>query len=353
LLYVPSVAPFDLWNRESPRGVKLYVQRVFITDHASDFLPLYLRFVRGVVDSSELSLNVSRELLQQNETVTAMRSALTRRALDMLERLAEDSPEKYAKFWAEFGALMKEGLVEDPQNHDRLAKLLRFNTTQSSGSDQDRSLKDYLAAAKPEQKSIYYLVADSASAARSSPHLETFRERGIEVLLLFDRLDEWVMQNLTQHEGKPLRDVRRGQVDAGELGAQPAPKIEVDNERKQLLKRVKRALRERVDEVRVGGRLRESAACLVLHEHDLGYQMRELLAAAGHEAPASLPSLELNPEHALVRRLERETDESRFDRLSLLLFEQAVLAEGRQLEDPAAFVKRLNELLAELGPSAQ
>jgi molecular chaperone HtpG len=352
LLYVPSVAPFDLWNRESPKGVKLYVQRVFITDQATQFLPLYLRFVRGVVDSSELSLNVSRELLQQGEAIAAMRSALTKRVLDMLERLADEDAEKYAKFWTEFGALLKEGLVEDPANRDKLAKLLRVNTTRSSGHSQDRSLKQYLADARPEQKNIYFLIGESATAARSSPHLETFRERGIEVLLLSDRLDEWVMQHLTEHEGKTLKDVRRGEIDPAELGDAAAKKAEPDNERKQLLKRVKRVLRERVDEVRVGGRLRESAACLVLNEHDLGYQMRELLAAAGHKAPPSIPSLELNPEHALVRRLERETDDGRFERLSLLLFEQAVLAEGRQLEDPAAFVKRLNELLTELGPEA-
>jgi molecular chaperone HtpG len=352
LLYVPSVAPFDLWNRESPKGVKLYVQRVFITDQATQFLPLYLRFVRGVVDSSELSLNVSRELLQQDEAIGAMRSALTKRVLDMLERMADEHPDKYAKFWTEFGTLIKEGLVEDAANRDRLAKLLRFNTTRSSGNDQDRSLKQYLADAKPDQKNIYFLIGESATAARSSPHLETFRERGVEVLLLSDRLDEWVMQHLTEHEGKPLKDVRRGALDPAELGGETPAKPEPDNEQKQLLKRVKRVLRERVDEVRVGGRLRESAACLVLNEHDLGYQMRELLQAAGHAPPPSIPSLELNPEHALVRRLEHESDDGRFERLSLLLFEQAVLAEGRQLEDPAAFVKRLNELLAELGPSS-
>jgi molecular chaperone HtpG len=352
LLYVPSVAPFDLWNRESPKGVKLYVQRVFITDQATQFLPLYLRFVRGVVDSSELSLNVSRELLQQDEAIAAMRSALTKRVLDMLERMAEESAEKYAKFWAEFGSLLKEGLVEDPANRDKLAKLLRFSTTRSSGAEQDRSLKDYVGTAKPDQKSIYFLIAESPTAARSSPHLETFRENGVEVLLLADRLDEWVMQHLTEHEGKELRDVRRGQLDPADVGAAaPAQTPELENDRKQLLKRVKRVLRERVDEVRVGGRLRQSAACLVLNEHDLGYQMRELLAAAGHEAPKAVPSLELNPEHPLVQRLDRESDSGRFERLSLLLFEQAVLAEGRQLEDPAAFVARLNELLVELGPS--
>jgi molecular chaperone HtpG len=348
LLYVPSKAPFDLWNRESPKGVKLYVQRVFITDQATQFLPLYLRFVRGVVDSTELALNVSRELLQQDEAIGAMRAALTRRVLDMLERLAEQDAGKYAKFWSEFGALLKEGLVEDSANRDRLAKLLRFNTTRSADAAQDRSLKSYLEEAKDEQQAVYYLVAESPSAARSSPHLETFRERGVEVLLLADRLDEWVMQHLTEYDGKPLKDVRRGNLDPTELGAQDAGQAQSDQAHKGLLERVKGVLGERVDEVRVGARLRQSAACLVLNEHDLGYQMRELLVAAGHEAPTATPSLELNPEHALVRRLERETDDSRFERLSLLLLDQAVLAEGRQLEEPAAFVTRLNELLAEL-----
>jgi molecular chaperone HtpG len=349
LLYVPSKAPLDLWNRESPKGVKLYVQRVFITDQATQFLPLYLRFVRGIVDSSELSLNVSRELLQQDEAIGAMRAALTRRVLDMLERLADDQ-DNYAKFWGEFGGLVKEGLVEDFANRDRLAKLLRFATTRSSG-EQVRSLKAYLEDAARDQRAIYYLIAESPIAARSSPHLEAFAERGIEVLLLTDRLDEWVMQNLTEYDGKPLKDVRRGELDlAGEAAAKPA---ESPRERQQLLKRVKQVLRERVDEVRVGTRLKKSAACLVLGEHDLGYQMRELLAAAGHKAPDSVPSLELNPEHPLVERLDRETDPKRFEHLALLLFEQAVLAEGRQLEDPAAFVTRLNELLAELGRAGE
>ena len=347
LLYVPATAPFDLWNREAPKGVKLYVQRVFITDQATQFLPLYLRFIRGVVDSSELALNVSRELLQQDEAIGAMRTALTRRVLDMLERLAEDST-KYATFWSQFGVLLKEGLIEDTANRDRLAKLIRFGTTKTASDEQSRSLEQYLGDAKSDQDAIYFLVAESPTAARSSPHLEAFSERGIEVLLLTDRLDEWVMQHLTEHGGKPFKDVRRGVLDLG-LAQGAAPKVERDREQQALLKRVKQVLRERIDEVRVGGRLRQSAACLVLNEHDLGYQMRELLSAAGHKAPAAIPSLELNPEHALVRRLDAESDPVRFERLALLLFEQAVLAEGRQLDDPAAFVARLNELLTDLG----
>jgi molecular chaperone HtpG len=344
LLYIPSTAPFDVWNRESPKGVKLYVQRVFITDQATQFLPLYLRFVRGVVDSSEVSLNVSRELLQQDEAVTAMRSALTRRVLDMLEKLAAEGGEKYAKFWSQFGPLMKEGVVEDLANRERIAKLLRFNTTRSSGDAQDRSLDEYVSGMKPDQQHIYYLVAESPAAARSSPHLESFRERDIEVLLLSDRLDEWLMQHLTEYGGKRLKDVRRGELGA-ELGEAAKG---ADEEQKPLLKRVKRALRDRVSDVRVGNRLRQSASCLVLAEHDLSYQMRDLLAAAGHKPPAVVPILELNLEHPLVKRLDAETDDQRFDRLAMLLFEQAVLAEGRQLEDPAAFVKRLNELLLEM-----
>jgi molecular chaperone HtpG len=260
-----------------------------------------------------------------------------------------DDKDKYAAFWREFGALLKEGLVEDLPNRDRIAKLLRFSTTKTAGSEQVRSLEEYSSEAKPEQQAIYYLIAESPTAARSNPHLEVFTERGIEVLLLTDRLDEWVMQHLTEYAGKQCRDVRRGALDLpGAATAEQKPPS-VDREQQQLLKRVKQVLRERVDEVRVGGRLRQSAACLVLSEHDLGYQMRELLAAAGHEAPAAIPSLELNLEHALVRRLDRESDPARFERLALLLFEQAVLAEGRQLDDPAAFVARLNELLADLG----
>jgi molecular chaperone HtpG len=312
-------------------------------------LPLYLRFIRGVVDSSELALNVSRELLQQDEAIGAMRAALTRRVLDMLEKLAENT-EKYAKFWSAFGLLIKEGIVEDFANRERLAKLLRFATTRTTGDEETRSLDQYSADAGPDSKAVYYLIAESLAAARSSPHLEAFRERGIEVLLLTDRLDEWVMQHLTQYSGKPLKDIRRGALDLP--GDSADKKIETnDRERTQLLKRVKQVLRDRVAEVRVSDRLRQSASCLVLNEHDLGYQMRELLVAAGHQAPASIPSLELNPEHALVRRLDRESDPRRFETLALLLFEQAVLAEGRQLEDPAAFVTRLNDLLTELAPA--
>jgi len=347
LLYVPSRAPFDLWNREAPRGLKLYVQRVFITDAAPQFLPLYLRFVRGVVDASDLSLNVSRELLQDDPQVTAIKTGLTRRVLDMLERLAKETPEKYATFWREFGPVLKEGLAEDPANRERIAELLRFSSTRSAGNAQDRSLADYVEGAKPEQDVIYYLPADSLTAARSSPHLEALKQRDVEVLLMTDRIDEWMMQFLTEYRGKPFKDVSRGTIDLSKLGAAPSP-AEPGGENEQLLERVKRVLGERVGEVRFSERLTESAACLVIGEHDLGVRMRELLKAAGHDAPERAPDLELNASHPLIKRLDAERDDGRFERLALLLLDQATLAEGRPLEDPAAFVKRLNALLVEL-----
>lgn len=349
LLYIPSVAPFDLWNREAPKGVKLYVQRVFITDQATQFLPLYLRFVRGVVDCADLSLNVSRELLQQDPAISAMRSALTKRVLDMLGKLAAEEPDKYATFWKQFGFVLKEGLAEDPANRDKIASLLRFNTTASPNLEQDRSLADYLKDAGDGQDVVYYLTAESPAAARSSPHLEAFRERGVEVLLLSDRLDEWVMQFLTEYEGKSFKDVGRGQIDLAGTGDAEAVEAEPDKDQKDLLKRVKRALRDQVEEVRLSKRLKESAACIVLGEQDIGYQMRELLKAAGQEAPSGKPNLELNWSHPLIKRLAAEKNDANFHRLASLVLDQAILAEGRQLEDPAAFVKRLNELLVDLG----
>ncbi len=352
LLYIPSVAPFDLWNRESPKGVKLYVQRVFITDRATEFLPLYLRFVRGVVDCADLSLNVSREMIQQDPAVGAMKSALTKRVLDLLGRLSkEEDSEKYATFWEQFGTTLKEGLAEDASNRDRIAGLLRFNSTQSEDVAPDRGLADYLENAPDDQESIYYLLADSPLAARSSPHLEAFRERGIEVLLLSDRIDEWAMQFLDEYQGKSFRDIGRGELDLEEGGAAKPVDPDEDKERKHLVKRIKRVLRERVDEVRVSTRLKESAACLVLNEHDLGFQMRELLKASGQEAPASLPNLEINPSHPLIGKLAGEADEDRFALLSTVILDQAMLAEGRQLDDPAAFVRRVNDLLLEADAS--
>jgi molecular chaperone HtpG len=351
LLYVPSEAPFDLWNREKPRGIKLYVQRVFITDEATQFLPLYLRFVRGVIDCSDLPLNVSREVLQQDPNVGAIRSALTKRVLDMLASMSREQPEKYATFWRQFGTVLKEGLGEDPQNREKIAGLLRFETSRSENSEQLRSLDQYLEDAG--DKPIYYLVSDSLVSARSNPHLEVFRQRGIEVLLLADRIDEWAMEHLVEYRGHAFRDVSRGKLDFGAEDDEKHLDAEPTKEQKHVLKRAKRVLRDKVGEVRFSRRLTESTACLVLGEQDLGYQMRELLKAAGHALPEAAPALELNPSHPLVRRLESENDDARFEQLALLIFEQAVLAEGRSLEDPAAFVKRLNRLLAEVRPDPE
>ncbi len=353
LLYVPSAAPWDLWNRESPRGVKLYVQRVFITDEATQFLPLYLRFIRGVVDSGDLSLNVSRELLQQDPVVGVMKSALTKRVLTMLERLAREAPEKYATYWKEFGVAFKEGLAEDAGNQEKIAALLRFNSTASDELEQDRSLDDYLEAAGEEQDAIYFLIADTPEAARNSPHLEALRERGLEVLLLSDRIDEWVMQYLTEYKGKSFRDVTRGELDLGSDESEKKVEAELTKEQKALLKRIKRVLRDKVDEVRVSDRLKESAACLVIGEQDMGFQMRELLRATGQEPPETVPSLEVNLDHPIVGMMTETGEEERFEDLSWLLLEQATLVEGRPLDQPAAFVRRVNSLLLGAGPDSE
>lgn len=349
LLYIPSVAPFDLWNREAPKGLKLYVQRVFITDHATHFLPLYLRFVRGIVDARDISLNVSRELLQQDPHVGAIRTALTKRVLDMIGKLAADEPDKFATFCEQFGEVLKEGLAEDHANKERIAGLLRFHTTENEGDKAERSLDQYIANAKPDQEEIYYLVADSLSVARSSPHLEVFRERNVEVLLLTDRIDEWMLQHLTEFDGKRMRDVTRGELNLdGDSSENKDDDDDADAEA-PLIGRVSEVLGERVESVRASRRLTESPACLVLSEHDLGYQMREMLKAAGQEAPIGKPSLELNLEHPLIRRLEREETPESFERLALLVLDLASLAEGRQLADPAAYTRRLNDFLLALG----
>ena len=345
LLYVPATAPFDLWNRESPRGLKLYVQRVFISDEATQFLPLYLRFVRGIVDSNDLSLNISRELLQRDPNVAAIKGALTKRVLDLLERLIKDDADKYRTFWTAFGSVLKEGVVEDSSNREKIARLLRFNSTHSDGLEPDRSLDEYLDGATAEQNTVYYLTADSPTAARNSPHLEALREKGVEVLLLSERIDEWVMQHLTEYRGKSFRDVSRGELDLKNGDDDKVVEPALTKDQRHLLKRVKRALRDKVDQVRISERLRESAACLVLREHELGFQMRELLQAAGQEAPENAPSLEINPRHPLIQRLENETDDRSFESLAWVILEQATLVEGRPLEDPAGFVQRMNELL--------
>ncbi len=347
LLYVPAHAPFDLWHRDAARGLKLYVRRVFILDDAEQFLPLYLRFIKGVVDSADLPLNVSREMLQHDAAIDSMKGALTRRVLDMLSKLAKDEPEKYQAFWKEFGSVLKEGPAEDATNRERIAKLLRFSSTAQEREEQQVSLDDYLSRMKPDQQSIYYILADSFSAAKSSPHLEALRKRGIEVLLLWDRVDEWLMQHLREYEGKNLRNVARGELDlsAAETAEEKQQRESLEKEHGGVAERIKKVLGDRLDSVRVTNRLTDSPACLVLAEQDMGEQMRRILEAAGQKLPPSKPSLEINPAHPLVQKLENSPETSAFDDLAQLLLEQATLTNGGQLPDPTAFVQRLNRLL--------
>lgn len=346
LLFIPQRAPFDLYHREAPRGLKLYVQRVFILDNAEQFLPLYLRFIKGVIDSSDLPLNVSREILQQNPMIDSMKSALTKRVLSMLEQLAKDA-DQYAIFWKEFGQALKEGPAEDFANRERIAGLLRFSSTQETA--QTVSLADYLARMPEGQQKIYYLIGDSLSQVKSSPHLEVFRKKGIEVLLLTDRVDEWLMSHLNEFDGKSFVDIARGDLDLGELDSAEEKQAQekATEEKKDLLERVQKALGERVSEVKVSTRLTNSPAVLVMGAGDLGVQMRKILEAAGQAAPESKPRLEINPEHPLIQRLESSAEE-RFNDLARLLCDQAALAAGESLEDPADFVQRLNHLLLDL-----
>lgn len=352
LLYLPQRAPFDLYDRESPRGLKLYVRRVFILDNAEQFLPLYLRFIRGVIDSSDLPLNVSRELLQQDERVDSIRSGLTKRVLDMLEKLAREQPDDYSKVWQEFGRVLKEGPAEDFSNRDRIARLLRFATTHDDAPEQKHGLADYVARMKPEQKHVYYVTGEGFAAAKGSPHLEVFRKHGVEVLLLTDRIDEWLMTQLGEFEGKPLRDVSRGDLDLKALGINDESKDDAEDSEDAasdgVVERVRKVLGERVAQVRPSQRLTDSPACLIVPEHEMGAQMRRLLQAAGQELPESKPILEINVQHPLVRRLANSEDEERAADLAEVLFDQATLAEGDPLTDPAAYVRRINRLLAEL-----
>jgi molecular chaperone HtpG len=345
LLYVPARAPFDLWDRHQRRGVKLYVRRVFIMEDAEHLMPGYLRFVRGVIDSNDLPLNVSREILQESKDVESIRAGATRRVLALLEDLAENQKEKFATFWKEFGRALKEGVGEDHANRERIAKLLRFASTDADTVEETVSLADYVSRMKPGQDKIYYVTADSFPAARSSPHLEVFRKKGIEVLLMHDRVDEWLVGNLPEFDGKPLASVARGGLDLGDESEKKEAE-EKGKEFGELTGRIKTSLGERIKDVRVTMRLTESPACLVADEHDIGGNLARILKAAGQKAPESAPILEINPSHPIVLRLKHE--EKRFDDWAALLFEQALLAEGGELEDPAGFVKRLNGLLLEL-----
>jgi molecular chaperone HtpG len=350
LLYLPARAPYDLYHREAPRGLKLYVQRVFIMDEAESFLPLYLRFVKGIVDSNDLSLNVSREILQKDPRVDSMKTALTKRVLDMMKKLAKKEPENYQKFWNEFGQVIKEGPAEDYANREKILELCRFATTHTDTEVQEQSLEQYLERAAEGQDKIYYIVADSYKAAKNSPHLEIFRKKGIEVLLLSDRFDDWFVSQLDSFKDKKLVDITRGELDLGELeDAEEAEKAKaVAEEKKALVERIQTVLGEAVDSVRVTTRLTDSPACLAIKDDDMGAQMRKLMEAAGQKVPDSKPVLEINAEHPLIQRLDAEQAEDRFEDLARVVLDQARLAEGGNLEDPASYVQRLNKLLLEL-----
>lgn len=350
LLYVPGRAPFDLYHREAPKGLKLYVQRVFVMDQAEQFLPLYLRFIKGVVDSSDLSLNVSREILQSGPVIDSMKSALTKRSLDMLEKLATDKPEQYATFWKEFGQVLKEGPAEDFSNREKIAGLLRFASTRGEGDAQSVALADYVGRMAEGQDTVYYLTGESYTQVRNSPHLEVFRKKGIEVLLLTDRIDEWLMGYLTEFNGKRFVDIARGDLDLGALESEEDKQAQESaaKEKQALVERLKTALGDDVAEVRVSHRLTESPAVLAIGAQDLGLQMRQILEASGQKVPDSKPVLEINPGHPLIAKLEAEADGARFDDLGRVLFDQAALAAGDSLKDPGAYVARLNRLLLEL-----
>ena len=350
LLFIPSRAPFDLWNREAPRGLKLYIQRVFIMDDAEQFLPLYLRFVKGVIDSADLPLNVSRELLQKNPELDAMRGALTKRALDMIAKLgAGESDEdriRYTDFWSEFGPVLKEGLIEDPQNAEKLLKLMRFASTSGDAGKQDQSLADYVSRMREGQDKIYYLLADSYEKAIASPQLERLKDSGVEVLLLVDKIDPWVVEHLPEFDGKAFQDIARADLALPD-GDGEITQSALNDEHKPFLKKLRSVLKERVETVNASQRLKDSPACVVTGEQDLTPQIRRMLEAAGQEVPETLPVLEVNVGHPLVEKLSGEEDDGRFTDLANIVLDQALLAESGQLNDPGAYLRRMNKLLAE------
>ena len=348
LFYLPKRAPFDLFDRDHRYGVKLYVKRVFIMDDAEQLMPSYLRFVRGVVDSDDLPLNISREILQRNKQIDTIRSGSVKKILGHLESMAKNEPEKYTEFWNTFGNVLKEGPAEDFANREKIAKLLRFASTHNDSSAQTVTLDDYVARMKSEQEKIYYITAESYAAAKNSPHLELFKKKGIEVLLLTDRVDEWLMSHLHEYDGKPLVSVAKGHLDLGKLEDKEEQKKlkEAEEAYKDLLKRMQDTLGDKVKEVRISHRLTDSPSCLVVEQHDMAVSMQKILKQAGHQLPDIQPILEINPDHPLVKRLNKETEENRFADWTHLLFDQAMLSEGGQLDDPAAFVTRINKLLS-------
>lgn len=348
LLYLPSHAPFDLWDRDTKHGVRLYVRKVFITEESDKVMPRYLRYVRGVIDSDALPLNVSREILQENALLEKIRSGAVKKVLGLLEDLAKNDPERYQTFWQQFGQAFKEGPIEDHKNKDRIAKLLRFASTHGDTSEQTVSLEDYVARLKEGQDKIYYITAESFQAASQSPHLEIFRKKGLEVLLLHDRIDEWLVSYLTEFDGKSLQSIAKGDLDLGTLEdeSDKQHKEELTETLKPLIERIKAALGEKVSDVRVSVRLTDSPACLVSESFGMSRTMERIMKSAGQALPPSKAVFEINPEHTLVARLKEEAEDTRFNDLVEILYDQAVLSEGAQLDDPGAFVRRLNGLLA-------
>ena len=350
LLYLPSRAPFDMWNRDAVRGLKLYVQRVFIMDEAEQFLPMYLRFMKGIVDSNDISLNVSREILQKDAVVDSIKNALTKRVLGMLTKLKKKNKETYQKFWVEFGQVLKEGPAEDITNRGKIAKLLLFSTSHKDVPLQDQSLEDYVSRMQEGQDKIFFITGESFNTAKNSPHLEVFRKKGIEVLLLTDRVDEWFVSHLMEFDGKQFQDITRGELDLGELDTEEDKKQQEERDKKAapLLERIQQSLGDKVAEVRTTSRLTESPACLSIAEHDMGAQMRKIMEAAGQVMPESKPNFEINSGHPLIEKLDKEADEDRFNDLTSILFDQASLAEGGQLDDPSSYIQKLNKLLLDL-----
>jgi molecular chaperone HtpG len=350
LLYIPSKAPFDLWDRERTHGLKLYVKRVFIMEDAEQLMPRYLRFIRGVIDTNDLPLNVSREILQGSKTIDSIRAASVKKILSELAKMAKKNAEKYATFWKEFGQVIKEGPGEDLPTKEALAKLMLFSTTETGSEEQTVSLADYVGRMKEKQDKIYYITAESFAAAKNSPHLEVFRKKGIEVLLMAERVDEWLTNSLTEFDGKSLQSVAKGDLDLGELADEEEKKAqeETDKNFADLVERVKTALGDNVKDVRITHRLTDSPACLVVDDMDMSANLERMLKAAGQEVGGTKPIFEINPEHPMVMRLKDELDDDRFSDWSSILFDQALLAEGGQLEDPASYVKRLNTLLLQV-----
>ena len=350
LLYVPAKAQFDLWEPEQKNGIKLYVQRVFILDDTKHLMPNYLRFVRGVIDSNDLPLNVSREILQSNRVVDSMRKASVKKVLGLLDKMAKNEKDDYQKFWNEFGKVIKEGPGEDLANKKQIAKLLRFSSTESDSEEQTVTLEDYISRMKDEQEEIFYITAETFASAKNSPHLEIFRKKGIEVLLLSDRVDEWLVSGLQEFDGKKLQSVAKGELDLSKFETEDDKKAQVKVEEKagSIIKHLKEVLGDKVEDVRVSHRLTSSPSCIVLNEQDMALYMQNLMKQAGHDMPTNKPVLEINPTHPLIERMEAETDDDQFGDWADILFDQALLAEGGQLEDPAGFVSKLNKLMLKM-----